>query len=129
MARLTRERDEALEREKATADVLSVISSSPGELEPVFQAMLANAARICEAKFGILALYESDGRFRIVAMHNAPPGFAELKRREPVIRPGPLARMAATKELIHIPDVSKLAAAEGRDPDTALFSDLTGVRT
>ena len=62
MARLTRERDEALEREKATADVLRVISSSPGELEPVFQAMLANAARICEAKFGILALYESDGR-------------------------------------------------------------------
>src|SRR5215831_1445962 len=54
VAQLTRERDEALEREQATAEVLRVISSSPGELEPVFQAMLANATRICEAKFGTL---------------------------------------------------------------------------
>jgi adenylate cyclase len=56
VAQLTRERDEALEREKATAEVLRVISSSPGELELVFQAMLTNAVRICEASFGVLTL-------------------------------------------------------------------------
>jgi site-specific DNA recombinase len=55
VAQLTLERDEALEREKATAEVLRVISSSPGELEPVFQAMLGNAVRICEASFGALS--------------------------------------------------------------------------
>ena len=75
----TRERDEALEREKATAEVLRVISSSPGELEPVFQAMLANAVRLCEAKFGNLLLYEKDA-FRVVVMHGAPPAWDELRR-------------------------------------------------
>ena len=60
IARLTRERDEALEREKATAEVLRVISSSPGQLEPIFQAMLEDAVRILEAKFGVLFLCEGD---------------------------------------------------------------------
>ena len=82
LARAQRERDEALEREKATAEVLRVISSSPGELEPVFQAMLENATRICEAKFGVLWLREGDG-FRSVALHNAPPAYAEQRQREP----------------------------------------------
>src|SRR5947209_11190334 len=70
----TRELAEALEQQTATSEVLRVISSSPGELEPVFQAMLANAVRICGAKFG--AMYLSEGSaFRIVAMHNVPPAF------------------------------------------------------
>jgi hypothetical protein len=63
---LTRERDEALEREAATADVLKVISRSPGQLEPVFEAMLENAVRICKAKFGNLMLREGDA-FRVGA--------------------------------------------------------------
>ena len=71
VARLTRERDEALEREKASAEVLSVISSSPGDLELVFDTMLANAARLCEAHFGILTLYES-GIIRVGARYNMP---------------------------------------------------------
>ena len=87
--------------------MLGVISTSPGELEPVFQTMLANAVRICEAKFG--GMYLSEGSsFRIVAMRNAPPAFAEFRRRNPVFRPSPriaLARAAATKQTVQIADV------------------------
>src|SRR5215813_3397758 len=99
-ARLRRERDEALEREKATGEVLRVISSSPGELEPVFNAMLENATRICEAKFGNLLLYDADA-FRVAAMHGAPLAWDELRRRDPVIRfspKNPLYRIAATRQ-------------------------------
>jgi GAF domain-containing protein len=71
---------ESLEQQTATAEVLRVISSSPSELRPVFQTMLANATRLCEAKFGILDIYEN-GAFRTVAMHNVPQEFAELRRR------------------------------------------------
>jgi signal transduction histidine kinase len=98
---------EAREQQKATSEVLQVISSSPGELEPVFQAMLANAVRICEAKFGAMYLSEADA-FRIVAMHNAPPAFADMRRRNPVFRANPqiaLARAAATKQTVQIADV------------------------
>jgi GAF domain-containing protein len=102
-----RELAEAREQQKATSEVLQVISSSPGELEPVFQAMLANAVRICEAKFGAMYLSEADA-FRIVAMHNAPPAFADMRRRNPVFRANPqiaLARAAATKQTVQIADV------------------------
>ena len=91
-ARIVRERDEALEREKATAEVLRVISSSPGELEPVFQAMLENATRICAAKFGNLLLYDGKN-FRVTAMYGAPPAWAELRRRNPVPSSHPAATL------------------------------------
>src|SRR5262249_2465563 len=103
----TRELSDSLEQQTATSEVLQVISSSPGELEPVFQAMLENAVRVCEAKFGILWLREGDG-FRSVALHNLPPAYAEQRQREPVIRPGPgtgLGRVAKTKQVIHVADV------------------------
>src|SRR5262245_53245893 len=122
----TRELSESLEQQTATAEVLKVISSSPGELEPVFNAMLENATRICEAKFGILSPCEGDG-FRVFGMHNAPPAFAELRRREPITRPGPMARMAATKQLIHIADPTEHSTP--RDTDSMKFIELTGVRT
>jgi two-component system, NtrC family, sensor kinase len=103
----TRELSESLERQIATSEVLQVISSSPGELEPVFEAMLENATRLCGAKFG--AMYLSEGHaFRIVAMHNVPPAFAEMRRRNPVFRANPrtaLARAAATKQPVQIADV------------------------
>jgi signal transduction histidine kinase len=110
VAQLIRERDEALEREKATAEVLRVISSSPGELEPVFEAMLANATRLCEANFGSLYLYEADA-FRIAGMHNAPPAYEKVRRREPVMDSAHpafqaiLGRLAKTKEIVHIADL------------------------
>jgi hypothetical protein len=65
---------EALEQQTATSEVLRVISSSPGELQPVFEAILANATRLCEAKFGSLLLYDDRG-FRVVALQDAPPAY------------------------------------------------------
>ena len=84
---------EALEQQTATSEILRVISSSPGELQPVFQSMLANAARLCEAKFGTLYLCEGDA-LRIVAGYNVPPAFAEVRSRGPFrpARSGTLVR-------------------------------------
>jgi GAF domain-containing protein len=81
-ARLLNELRQSLEQQTATADVLKVISSSPGELEPVFQAMLENATRLCEAQFGVLNLYEN-GALRMGAMHNVPSAFAEFLQSRP----------------------------------------------
>src|SRR5262249_51502352 len=80
--RLLNELRDSLERQTATSEVLSVISSSPGDLEPVYQAILENATRICEAKFGVLNLHE-DGALRMGAMHNVPTAFAEWLQRQP----------------------------------------------
>jgi signal transduction histidine kinase len=130
VAQLKRERDEALEQQKATAEVLRVISSSPGELEPVFQAMLANAVRICEAKFGTLYLREGDA-FRAAALHNAPPAFAEFWQRGPH-RPGAstvLSRVLRTKEVVHISDITADQAYIERDPLFIAAAELGGFRT
>src|SRR5436190_6638719 len=86
VARLTRERDEALEREKASAKVLRIISTSPGELKPIFQAMLENAVRICEAFFGNLYLRDADG-FRMVAAHHDSPAYVAARMSDPLLRP------------------------------------------
>jgi hypothetical protein len=107
LAQALSELSEAREQQTATSEVLRVISSSPGELEPVFQAMLENATRICEASFGNLLLYEGSA-VRVAAMYGAPLAWEELKRRDPAIRFGPkspLARIAATRELEHIADI------------------------
>jgi hypothetical protein len=107
VARLTRERDEALAQQAATADVLQTISSSPGNLDTVLETILANASRLCEANFGVLLLYEG-AQFRVAAAHNPPPVFAELRRRQPEIRSsGVLARVAVTKQLLHIADCTE----------------------
>jgi two-component system, NtrC family, sensor kinase len=98
---------ESLEQQTATSDVLSIISSSPGKLEPVFETMLAKATHLCDAKFGALYLFEGGG-FRVVAVHgSAPPSFVEARRQYPVlsITPGTaLGRVAATKQTVQIPD-------------------------
>ena len=131
VARLTRELSEALEQQTATSEMLSVISSSPAALEPVFRAMLENATRLCGANFGVLVLREGDA-FRVGATHNAPPAFAELRQREPVFRPGPLnpvARVAATKQLLHIPNLAEDAAYKEHDPAAVIFVELAGTRS
>jgi GAF domain-containing protein len=102
----TRALSESLEQQTATSEVLRVISSSPGELEPVFQAMLENATRICEAQFG--TMYRYDGSFfNVTAMHNAPPAFEAARRRAPFRPPegSALATAAATKQVAHIHDI------------------------
>jgi GAF domain len=131
VARLSHELHEALQQQAATSEVLRVISSSPGDLKPVFQAMLENATRICEAKFGILWLREGDG-FRSIALHNVPPAYAEQRQREPVIRPGPgtgLGRVAKTKQVIHVADVRAEQAYIERDPLRVSTVELGGYRT
>ena len=80
-AELERKLAEALEQQTATSEVLRVISSSSGELQPIFESMLENGTRLCEAKFGVLYLYE-DGGFRVVASHNIPPAFAEARKQQ-----------------------------------------------
>ena len=127
-ARLLSELRQSLEQQTATSEVLGVISSSPGDLEPVFASMLKNAVRICDAKFGIMNFPEPGG-VRPVAMHNVPEAFAELRRRDPVVHFGPkhpLARAAATKQVVHIPDLELYA---DEDAVIAKFRELTGART
>ena len=127
----TRELTEALEQQTATAEVLGVISSSPGELQPVFRAMLENAVRICGARFGNLWLCEGDS-FRLVMGHNAPPEWAERWEREPVIQFGSgtgLGRIARTKQVVHIEDVRREPAYLERDPLFVAQADLAGGRT
>jgi hypothetical protein len=124
--RLLSELRESLEQQTATSKVLEVISSSPGELEPVFQAMLENATRICEAKFGNLLLYDGNV-FQVRAMHNAPPAWNELRQRDPSFHPGPkhpLSRMAATKQLQHITDLKVDVSFLERDPTLIPIVDL-----
>jgi signal transduction histidine kinase len=131
LAECRRELKEALEQQTATYEVLQVISSSPGELEPVFEAMLANAARICEAAFGTLFLRDGDG-FRVVAMHNAPPAYVEARKRDPLVRPPPdtaLGGVARTKQVVHIADVRTVQSYIERDAFIVAGAQLAGYRT
>src|SRR5262245_48474518 len=126
--RLFNETKEALEQQTATSEVLGVISSSPGELDPVFSAMLEKAVRICGANIGMLFLSEGDA-FRVVAMHGVPPAYAAARRHEPVVRGGPgLGRVLATKQPLQIADV-QAELAYRIDPQRADFLNLSGVRT
>ena len=127
----TRELTESLEQQTATSEVLQVISSSPGDLQPVFETMLENAARICDAKFGNIHRWDGDA-LHLVATHNTPPGFAEFRRRSP-IRPNPknvVGRTIATKTAVHVADLAaEQSYIEQRDPNYVAAVELGGVRT
>src|SRR5262249_42065254 len=117
-ARLMNELRESLHQQTATSEVLSVISSSPGELQPVFQAILTNATRICDAKFGSMYFYEGDA-FRFVAQHNAPRAFVAARTRDPLVRPPPdtpLGRVATTKQVSQIADMRTIPSYVAQDP-------------
>ena len=120
---------EALEQQAATSEVLGVISSSPGELQPVFDAMLANATRLCGAKFGNLNLYDG-GEFCPVAHHNVPPAFAEARPHR--FRPHPAsghAEVVKTKLAVHIEDVRAMPPYREGDSTIVALADLGGART
>ena len=127
----TNELSEALEQQTAASEVLRAISSSPGELEPVFQTMLENAVRICEAKFGTLFLRQADA-FHAVATHNAPPAYVEALAREPLIRPPPdvpLGRVADTKQVAYVADIKTTQSYVERHPFVFDAVELAGYRS
>src|SRR5215831_13825502 len=128
----TTDLSKALDQQTATSEVLQGISSSPGELEPVFQAILAHATRLCEAKFGSLYLRKEDA-FRPVAMHG-PSRIVEWLQREAVVELRdhphiPLARVAQSKEVLHIRDLAADQAYIERDPRIVAVVELGGYRT
>src|SRR5262249_43360227 len=128
-ARLTRELQESLARENATSEVLRVISSSPRDATPVFGAILENATRICEAKFGALFLCEGDG-LCAVALHNAPPAFAQAMSS--IFIPPPftaIGRAANTKQPAQIVDITSTLEYREAHPFVRTATDLGGYRT
>ena len=127
--RLLNELRESLQQQTATSQVLQVISTSPGELGPVFQAILSNGTRICEAKFGTLYLCEGDG-FRAVATHNAPPAYVQA--RAAIVRPhrdSSVWRAAKTKQVVQVTDVTKLPGYLSGDPFLVTAVAHGGYRT
>src|SRR5262245_58615342 len=122
LAQAQRELSEAREQQAATGEVLGIIASSPGELEPVFQAILANATRICEAKCGTLLLFEED-QLRLAAMHGAPRQFEVLRRRDSTI-PTYVRRLVKTTQIVPVADI----AAEDAHANSPLVK-LAGARS
>ena len=132
VARLRRELHEAVERETAASEVLRLISKSPANLETAFRSILENATRICEAKFAHAQLYENGG-FQMIAMHNAPPAYAqataEREQGEPLSPLTALARVATTKRFVHTIDYTMHPAYKQRGPRTVRLVELGGART
>jgi GAF domain-containing protein len=131
LRRRTSDLTEALEQQTAASEVLRVVSSSPGDLEPVFATMLQSAVRICDATFG--NIYRWDGEaLHMLASHNTPAAFAEDRRRSPY-RPypqSPIGRMVADKTLVHISDIkAEQVYVEQLDPVAVSAVAVGGIRT
>jgi two-component system, NtrC family, sensor kinase len=130
LSKRTTDLTEALEQQTATSEVLQVISRSPGDLQPVFETMLQNAVRICDATFG--NIYRWDGEaLHLMATHNTPPAFAEYRRRSPWrLNPTTVSRTIASKTVVHIADIAaEPAYTEQRDPGYVAVVELGGIRT
>ena len=132
VVRLTHELNEAREQQRATSEVLEVISSSQGNLEPVFATVLEQAIQICDGAFGNIFRWDGEA-LSLSAMHNMPRAFAEFRRRSPVVRPNSvplLARMVANKTVSHIANAAKEKRYIDRsDPNTVAAVELGGART
>ena len=130
-ARLLNELRQSLEQQTATSEVLQVISSSPGDLQPVFATMLEKAVAICNAKFGNIHRWDGEA-LHLVASHNTPPAFAEARRRSPN-RPSPkssVGRMIETKAMVHVEDAAEQPGyVIERDQASVAAVELGGVRT
>ena len=127
----TRDLSESLEQQTATSEVLKVISSTPGELEPVFDAMLANATRICDAKFATLYLSDGGTWRAVAATRDAPPGYVQARKRNLIeVSPGgPLEQVVDTKQVVHIADLKELRPYRERHPTIVAAVELGGFRT
>jgi class 3 adenylate cyclase len=126
----TNDLTEALEQQTATSKVLQVISNSPGDLQPVFTTILENAARICEANFGNVYLWDGDA-FHLVAAHNTPRAFADTRQRVP-FRPNighPFKSLAETKQVVHVADIMTLPIYQEGDPQIVEAVELGKMRT
>jgi len=122
---------EALQRQAASAEVLKIISSSPGDMKPVFEAMLVNALRICDAKFGHILLYDGE-RFHATHLHDVPPSYRAFWDEHGPITPGPnsaLGRLVRTKQLEHIPDLKADSAYAERQPLRVVTVEQAGARS
>ena len=128
-ARLITETREALDQQTATAEVLQVINSSPGDLAPVFDAVLDKAMRLCEASFGYLGIYDGE-RFRTMATLGLPPDFAEYRKSNP--QPGPgstMARVLAGERVISVADLMADEVYRAGEPARRALVDLGGARS
>ena len=122
---------ESLEQQTAASEVLSIISSSPAELEPVFQAILANATRLCGAKFGALNLYDGEV-FHRKASYNVPREYADIRLREQWWRPNPrsgMAEVVRTQQPVQVEDLSTSPAYLEGDSAVRALVDTGGART
>src|SRR5262249_34711571 len=120
---------EALEQQTATSEVLGIISSSPGELKPVFETMLENATRLCGAEFGVLELDDGD-RSRIAAVYNVPPALAATQHTSFRIHPkSGYAEIRRTKQAVQIDDIRTMPPYLEADPRLVAMADLGGART
>ena len=131
MRRLLNELRKSLQQQTATADVLKVISSSPGDMKPVFEAMLTNALRICEAKFGHLLLFDGEC-FHAAHLHDVPAAYREYWQKHGPIRPNPntaLGRIVCDKQMFHIPDLKADAAYAARELLRVVTVEQAGARS
>jgi transcriptional regulator with GAF, ATPase, and Fis domain len=122
------ERDEALQRETATAEVLEVINSSPGDLAPIFDAILEKALRVCGATFGVMASHDN-GRFSRVTGRGLPAAFENWCLEHPIVEPPNRRRLLAGEALIHEPDMMAGEAYRHGNPDRRALVDFAGARS
>jgi GAF domain-containing protein len=133
VAQLKQDLHEALEQQAATSEALRIIASSPSALQPVFDALLANATRFCEASFGTLWLHENDGRMRMAALHGRLPGsFREQWRVGTLFRPSPAvptARVFHTRKPVQVVDLKVDEAYFARDSLAVASVEVGGIRS
>src|SRR5262250_3619265 len=125
LAERTAERDEALARETAVAEVLGVINSSPGDLAPVFDMILDKAMRLCEAAFGMLGTIDGD-ELRTVAARGLPQAYVEFRKSNPPVHGPGRARILAGEGVVHILDLRDEEFYQSDDPNRRAIVDLGG---